>query len=95
MAVLGGLALSYERGSSVDPTGGPPRDPIAPFHIFRSELLDWAPTSKAKATHGFTGNIHIMYNPPRLRSYRDTSLTRNRTTLGPCRRPMPRVLGGS
>ena len=26
---------------------------------------------------------------------RVTSLTRNRTTLGPYRRPMPRVLGGS
>jgi hypothetical protein len=68
MAVLGGLAVSYERGSSVDPTGGPPRDPIAPLHILRSELLYWAPPSKAKATHAFTGNIYIMYNPPSLRS---------------------------
>ena len=27
--------------------------------------------------------------------YRGTSLTRKRTSLGPYRRPMPRVLGGS
>ena len=27
-------------------------------------------------------------------SYRGTSLVRNRTPLGPYRRPMPRVLGG-
>jgi len=27
--------------------------------------------------------------------YRGTSLTRKRTPLGPYRRPMPRVLGGS
>ena len=27
--------------------------------------------------------------------YRGTSLTRKRTSRGPCRRPMPRVLGGS
>ena len=37
--------------------------------------------------------------PPALklrfpRPYRDTSLIRKRTPLGPCRRPMPRVLGG-
>ena len=31
--------------------------------------------------------------PPSL-SHRGTSLTRKRTTLGPYRRPMPRVLGG-
>ena len=30
-----------------------------------------------------------------LRTYRGTSLIRKRTTLGPYRRPMPRVLGGS
>ena len=27
--------------------------------------------------------------------YKGTSLTGNRNPLGPCRRPMPRVLGGS
>ena len=30
-----------------------------------------------------------------LGTYRGTSLTRKRTPLGPYRRPMPRVLGGS
>jgi hypothetical protein len=29
------------------------------------------------------------------RSYRGTSLTKKRTHLGPYRRPMPRVIGGS
>ena len=37
-------------------------------------------------------------NPYALRyavAYRGTSLTKKRTPLGPYRRPMPRVLGGS
>ena len=29
------------------------------------------------------------------KKYKGTSLIRKRTLLGPCRRPMPRVLGGS
>ena len=33
--------------------------------------------------------------PLKATDYRGTSLTRKRTTLGPYRRPMPRVLGGS
>ena len=31
----------------------------------------------------------------RVLTYRGSSLTRKRTPLGPYRRPMPRVLGGS
>ena len=45
---------------------------------------------RASQTMGFTGVIFFSC------SYRGTSLTRKRTTLGPYRRPMPRVLlGGS
>ena len=41
--------------------------------------------------------LYINDVPPPETSppFRVTSLNRNRTTLGPYRRPMPRVLGGS
>ena len=36
-----------------------------------------------------------LHSTRRLATYRGTSLTRTRTPLGPCRKPLPRVLGGS
>ena len=42
--------------------------------------------------------LGAIAHPPSSRekvTYRGTSLTRKRTPLGPHRRPMPRVLGGS
>ena len=46
----------------------------------------------------FKARTLSRYSSLRLKhsqAYRGTSLTRKRTPLGPYRRPMPRVLGGS
>ena len=40
------------------------------------------------------GSLAVAFSGLRV-EYRGTSLTRKRTPLGPYRRPMPRVLGGS
>ena len=56
---------------------------------FQTDTPDTNENSKTS-----TPQVEIgQYLPQTL--YRGTSLTRKRTPLGPCRGPMPRVLGGS
>ena len=90
MVVLGGGAVSYERGTPVPPVsrsreGGEGGWDDAGL-VFVGVECTWLPRSEGTA-------------PPPIRTteqvYRGTSLTRKRTPLGPYRRPMPRVLGGS
>ena len=79
MVVLGGRAVSYERGT--------------PLHISRATLqpagtrLDGGALLPEPLTH----NPEPLTSIP----YRGTSLTRNIPLLGTYRRPMPWVLGGS
>ena len=68
--VLGGVAVSYERGTpGIDTTWTWPRSPLT----IEPQGVTWITSPE----------------------YRGTALTRKRTPLGPYRRPMPRVLGGS
>ena len=82
MAILVGVAVSCERGTPVFL--------VNPGTDFYSVAIDpvksWSSNEwdEKKTRAAIPRSMH-----------RGTSLTRNRTPLGPYRSPMPRVLGGS
>ena len=79
MGVLGRGAVSYERGAPI-------LGQTAPLKILNF-------TARGAVTFNETAEVH--YVGLGVLGYRGTSLMRNTPLLGPYRRPMPRVLGGS
>ena len=111
MEVLGGAAVSYERGTPVGPMlpgVGLLFDRVRGLQGYLAHEKPPTPQDHHRALGvglllGFKGERFRMSAVPLYRgcgkaaftTYRVTSLTRKRTPLGPYRRPMPRVLGGS